>query len=69
MSHLQPKFIAKAKASMNRSRAPRAMPRSMILEAASSSVSATRPRKNNPETGWFWCCWPNPDYRVFTLKK
>lgn len=68
MSHLQPKFVAKAKASMVRSRAPQAMPRSMIIYAATSTSSATKPRKNDPEAGWFWATFP-PDYRIFSLKK
>lgn len=68
MSHLQPKFLAKAKASLKKAQAPRAMPRSMIETVATSSSSATKPVRGSMEHGWFWMTFP-PDYRIFSLKK
>ena len=68
MSHLQPKFVAKAKSAFKQTRTPHSLPRSMRLTAASSASSATKPRRGNREVGWFWTTFP-PDHLQFTLKK
>lgn len=66
MSHLQPKFIAKAKANIQRSRAPRAMPRNMIVDIACSAPCAKRKDKDP----WFnmWGKY-SADHRIFSLRK
>lgn len=64
MSHLQPKFVAKAKSSMKQARAPRSMPRKMRLDEARAIDRASR------RDCLGWSIWDTTlDHRVFTLKK
>lgn len=65
MSHLQPKFIAQAKAGLKQARAARSMPRSVIAEQASRPATAAKRNR----TDWYIWWDPRPDYRIFTLKK
>ena len=65
MSHLQPKFIAKAKAAQRNAKAPRSMPRSMIIDTAVYGALSSQQRVA--------CRWPYwggaPDFRIFSLRK
>lgn len=66
MSHLQPKFLTKAKTSFKQAKAPRSMPRNMIVDIACKSPYAKRKNKDP----WFTMdgVYP-PDHRIFSLKK
>lgn len=68
MSHLQPRFIAKAKAAHKRSGVIRQLPRSMLVDQATMLSIATR---RDPDCPWngHWSFHLSPDYRIFTLKK
>lgn len=68
MSHLQPKFIAKAKEGLKRSQEPRSMPRSMIV-TESTSIPTARHKRRPGEFGWCWWNSGSVDYRIFSLKK
>ena len=65
MSHLQPKFIAKAKAAHRNAKAPRSMPRSMIIDTAIYGSLSAQQRLASTE----WWCDARPDFRIFSLKK
>lgn len=74
MSHLQPRFIAKAKAAHKRSGTPRQMPRSMIISESDGRFAPMHPsgrkvrRKDEPSWfyEWYGACIP---HLAFTLKK
>lgn len=75
MSHLQPNFIAKAKAKHQRSSVVREMPRSMRMgEATFVPTPRYNPKKNrkndDPFFGtWMWYEGAYIPYLQFTLKK
>lgn len=77
MSHLQPKFIAKAKAAHRNAKAPRSMPRSMIRAESEGIVIVIQPGQRSKHRGgmfddsglWYWDCLGGIPYLKFALQK
>ena len=76
MSHLQPKFIAKAKASHKRGQAVREMPRTMRLKATHDVIEvgggkhSRKPKRDRDEPlVWYFDVAGGPYYLQHSLRK
>jgi hypothetical protein len=68
MSHLQPRFIAQAKARNKQSRAPHSMPANMLKNEASRFHIEQWFSLSQPPRRCYENCF-SPNYRVFSLRK